>query len=123
MGGKKGIWMGGKKWGEERCMDGGGKMACCVLGGRKKREERKTKQNKRKSWLAAHGWLGDKEKREREKKKKKGCCFVPRGGQNPPDPTNPIRPASNRPDPDGFYVFFRGFGLNYLLTVRVGSGR
>jgi hypothetical protein len=62
-GGKKGVWMGKK-------------MACCVLGGRNKREERKPKQNKRKSWPAARGWVGRKKReRERKKKKKKGLLL------------------------------------------------
>jgi hypothetical protein len=45
-----------------------------------------------------------------------------RGGQNPPDPPNPIRPAPNRADPCGFCVYFHGFGLKNLLSARVGSG-
>jgi hypothetical protein len=36
-----------------------------------------------------------------------------RGGHNPPDPTNPIRLALNRPDPGGFYCFF------FFLLLRV----
>jgi hypothetical protein len=88
----------GKKWGGRKVYGWGEKMVCCVLGGRNKREEKKRKQNKRKSWPAARGWVGRK-KRERErererkekkkrpaasylagwgKKKKKGCC-VPAG--------------------------------------------
>jgi hypothetical protein len=64
-GGKKGVWMGGKNG-----------LPCA--GWEKEREERKTKQNKRKSWPAARGWVGEKEMREREReKKKKACCFVP----------------------------------------------
>jgi hypothetical protein len=45
-----------------------------------------------------------------------------RGGQNPPDPTNPSRPAPSRPDPGGFYAFFRGFGLKITKPGRGGSG-
>jgi hypothetical protein len=101
-GGKKGVWMGGKKW-----------PAACWVGERK---ERKGKQNKtkekagrllvvgrgeerererereKKKGLLLRTWLGgkkkkkkkrpaayqlagwEKEKRERQKKKKKACC-------------------------------------------------
>jgi hypothetical protein len=45
-----------------------------------------------------------------------------RGGQNPPDPTNPIRPAPSRPDPGGFCAFFFGYGLKFLKSARIGSG-
>jgi hypothetical protein len=31
-----------------------------------------------------------------------------RGGQNPPDLTNPSRPAPNRLDPGGLQAFFAG---------------
>jgi hypothetical protein len=60
LGGKNGgrkVYVWGEKW-----------PAACWVGERK---ERKGKKNKRKSWPAARGWLGEKENREREKKKKK----------------------------------------------------
>jgi hypothetical protein len=66
----------GKKWGEERCMYGG--KNGLLRAGWEKEKRGKEKKNKRKSWPAARGWLGEKENRERErKKKKKACCFVP----------------------------------------------
>jgi hypothetical protein len=44
------------------------------------------------------------------------ACML-RGGQNPPDPTNP-----SRPDPDGFCAFFLGYGLKFPKSARIGSG-
>jgi hypothetical protein len=40
-----------------------------------------------------------------------------RGGQNPPDPINPLRP-----DPGGFCTFFHGYGLKFPKSARIGSG-
>jgi hypothetical protein len=34
-----------------------------------------------------------------------------RGGQNPSDPINPIRPEPIRPENHGFSVIFIGYGL------------
>jgi hypothetical protein len=45
-----------------------------------------------------------------------------RGGQNPPDPINPLRPAPSRPDPSGFCAFFRGYGLKFPKSARIGLG-
>jgi hypothetical protein len=45
-----------------------------------------------------------------------------RGGQNPPDPTNPSQFALSRADPGGFYAFFHGFGFKITKPGRVGSG-
>jgi hypothetical protein len=59
----------GKKWGEERCMYGG--KNGLLRAGWEKEKRGKEKKNKRKSWPAARGWLGEKENREREREKKK----------------------------------------------------
>jgi hypothetical protein len=95
-GGKKGVWMGGKKWpaacwvGETKERKGkqnktkekAGRLLMVGWGERRERErerERKKKKKKKRpaaSYLAAAyqlaGW--EKEKRERERKKKKACC-------------------------------------------------
>jgi hypothetical protein len=47
--------------------------------------------------------------------------IIIRGGQNPPDPTNPSRPAPSRPDPGGLQALFCGFGLKILKSDRIGS--
>jgi hypothetical protein len=45
-----------------------------------------------------------------------------RGGQNPPDPTNPIRPAPNRTNPSGFCVYFL-FSRVQVEIPQICSGR
>jgi hypothetical protein len=72
-GGKKGVWMGGKKW-----------PAVCWVGETKERKGKQNKTKEKAGRLLVVGW-GERRERERERerekkkerKKKKACCFVP----------------------------------------------
>jgi hypothetical protein len=69
-GGKKGVWMGGKKW-----------PAACWVGETKERKGKQNKTKEKAGRLLVVGW-GERRERERErekerKKERKACCFVP----------------------------------------------
>jgi hypothetical protein len=71
----------GKKWGEERCMDGGKKWpAACWVGETKERKGKQNKTKEKAGRLLVVGW-GERRERERErerekrKKKKKGLLL------------------------------------------------
>jgi hypothetical protein len=87
-GGKKGVWMGGKKWpvacwvGETKERKGkqnktkekAGRLLMVGWGERRERErERKKKRKKKDCCCVPAGWVGERKEREREKKKK-ACC-------------------------------------------------
>jgi hypothetical protein len=62
-GGKKGVWMGEKKW-----------PAACWVGETKERKGKQNKTKEKAGRLLVVGW-GERRERERKKKeKKKACC-------------------------------------------------